>query len=175
MRPELGKVLCFYEKIDMLYNNDPRPAPPQARCLNVSASRHPSRWWHFADRLGATAAILCAVHCAALPFVLALLPLLGLEFLAGHVFERVFVICAAVLATVVLLGGFRRHHNRAPLLLALPGLILLLGGIYVDLDTAVMMHTVLVTLGGTLLACAHMLNLRISHAGHIHTGSADPA
>lgn len=115
------------------------------------------------------------MHCLLLPFVLALLPLLGLEFLAGHAFERVFVICAAALATVVLLGGYRRHHNRAPLLLAVPGLALLMGGIYVDLDTAITMHTVMVTLGGTLLACAHLLNLRASHAGHLHARAADPA
>ncbi|HXD83673.1 MAG TPA: MerC domain-containing protein, partial [Rudaea sp.] len=46
---------------------------------------------HAADRLGAAASLLCAVHCAALPFVLALLPALGLGFLANHGFERAFI------------------------------------------------------------------------------------
>src|SRR5690348_9027020 len=52
-----------------------------------------------ADRVGATASFLCAVHCALLPFVIALLPLIGLGFLADHRFERVFVACAAALAS----------------------------------------------------------------------------
>ena len=34
-----------------------------------------------ADRIGASASFLCALHCAALPFVFALLPALGLGFL----------------------------------------------------------------------------------------------
>ena len=36
------------------------------------------------DRLGATASFLCAVHCAALPLVIATLPAIGLGFLANH-------------------------------------------------------------------------------------------
>ncbi|MGH8115222.1 MAG: MerC domain-containing protein [Rhodanobacteraceae bacterium] len=55
------------------------------------------------DRVGATASFACAVHCVALPFVLALLPLVGLGFLAGHTFERVFVACAALLASASIL------------------------------------------------------------------------
>lgn len=120
--------------------------------------------WHAADRVGAAASLLCAVHCAALPFVLTLLPLLGLDFLAGHAFERGFVLFAGTLASVALVVGYRRHRRRLPLLLALPGLLLLVAGISVDLDTAVIAHSVMVTAGGTLLACAHLVNLRISRA-----------
>ncbi|MEO7072934.1 MAG: MerC domain-containing protein, partial [Rhodanobacter sp.] len=58
--------------------------------------------WHAADRVGATASFLCAVHCAALPFVLALLPFVGLGFLADHRFERGFVLFACVLGGIAL-------------------------------------------------------------------------
>ncbi|HET6587409.1 MAG TPA: MerC domain-containing protein [Oleiagrimonas sp.] len=128
----------------------------------MSGKTTPHRWWHLADRVGATASFLCAVHCAVLPFVLALLPLLGLGFLAGHVFERVFVLCAATLAGVVLMAGYRRHLRRAPLMLAVPGLVLLVAGVCVDLDKDLLAHAVMVTTGGTLLACAHLVNLRFS-------------
>src|SRR5690348_9850344 len=37
----------------------------------------PRRFAVLVDRVGATASLLCAVHCALLPFVLALLPLIG--------------------------------------------------------------------------------------------------
>jgi hypothetical protein len=47
-----------------------------------------------------------------------LLPLLGLEFLADHTFERFFVLFAAALATPTLVTGHRKHRRRLPLLLA---------------------------------------------------------
>jgi hypothetical protein len=118
-----------------------------------------------ADRIGATASFLCALHCAALPFVLAVLPTLGLGFLADHVFERIFIACASALAITVLLSGYRRHHDRRPLTLLLPGLALLwIGGFVVDGHDTVGLHALLVVLGGSCLALAHLTNLRLQHA-----------
>src|SRR5215472_12124110 len=87
----------------------------------------------FADRIGATASLICALHCAALPFVLAVLPTLGLGFLADHLFERIFIACASALAITMLLRGYRHHHDRRALTLLAPGLVLLwIGGFLVD-------------------------------------------
>ncbi len=133
-----------------------------------------NRWWHVADRVGAAASFLCAIHCAALPFVLALLPLLGLGFLADHRFERAFVVFACVLALVSLLSGYRRHRRGAPLRLALPGLALLLLGVTVGESHSIAVHSALVTCGGLLVAAAHFINLRADREqGHLH--SADCA
>lgn len=119
------------------------------------------RWWGLADRVGATASFLCAIHCALLPFVFTLLPLVGLGFLASHGFERGFVVFAVALAMVALVIGYRRHRHLLPLLLAGPGLALLLLGVtLVDLH-ALTVHSVLVTCGGLLVASAHFINLYI--------------
>jgi MerC mercury resistance protein len=134
-------------------------------------SEAPRRWWHAADRVGATASFLCAIHCAALPFVLALLPVLGLSFLADHRFEAGFVAFACVLASAALISGFRRHRRRLPLILATPGLMLLVLGVTFLHSDSLIIHSVLVTCGGFLLASAHFVNLRVDrseHAGHIH-------
>ncbi len=131
-----------------------------------------SRWWHLADRVGATASFLCAIHCAALPFVLALLPLIGLQFLADHRFERGFVFFACALALVALIIGYRRHHRALPLMLAVPGLLLLIFGVTWAEGISIIVHSVLVTMGGLLVASSHFINLRSdrrrSHAGHVH-------
>jgi hypothetical protein len=125
-----------------------------------------------ADRVGATASFLCAIHCALLPFVIALLPLLGLEFLADHAFERRFVLFAAALAALVLVNGRRRHGQRTPMMLAVPGLLLLVLGVtVVDLDDQVVLHSVMVTTGGLLLALGHVLNLRHAHRVHVASHS----
>ena len=127
-----------------------------------------TRWWSLADRLGATASFLCAIHCAALPFVLAVLPLLGLAFLADHRFERGFVMFACALALFSLISSYRHHHRPLPLLLALPGLVLLISGVTYAENISVALHSVLVTCGGLLVATAHFINLRTHRAVHVH-------
>lgn len=156
-----------------------RPLPAAALPHAVATGVAPAsgRWWGLADRIGATASFLCAIHCALLPFVLTLLPLLGLGFLASHTFERGFVAFAVMLAMVALVIGYRRHHRRLPLLLAVPGLLLLLLGITViDLHTLAL-HSVLVTCGGLLVASGHFVNLyadRRRAAGHGHAAACVP-
>lgn len=122
-----------------------------------------TRWWRAADRVGAAASFLCAIHCALLPFVLALLPILGLEFLADHRFERGFVMFACALALLALVRGYRRHQGRLPLMLAAPGLALLLLGVTFAENYSIVLHSVLVTCGGLMLASAHFVNLRADH------------
>lgn len=135
-----------------------------------------SGWWHVADRVGATASFLCAIHCAVLPFVLALLPFMGLEFLADHRFERGFVMFACALALFALVRGYRRHRGPLPLMLAAPGLFLLLLGVTYAEGYSIVLHSVLVTCGGLLVASAHFVNLRTDHryshahdVDHVHT------
>ncbi|MEO8461064.1 MAG: MerC domain-containing protein [Dokdonella sp.] len=123
---------------------------------------------HTIDRIGATASFLCAVHCAALPLILGLLPALGLEFLADHRFERIFVTLAATLAVTSLLFGFRRHRRFAAFGFLIPGILLLIAGIIVDFDQAKLVHAVLVSSGGTLVAFAHVRNLLLTR-NHTHT------
>ena len=48
------------------------------------------------DRIGATGSLVCAVHCAALPLLIALLPSLGIATWLGDDFERGFVIFASL-------------------------------------------------------------------------------
>ncbi|MGH8212665.1 MAG: MerC domain-containing protein [Rhodanobacteraceae bacterium] len=121
-----------------------------------------------ADRVGATASFLCAVHCALLPFVIALLPLIGLGFLADHRFERIFVACAAALASVTIVTAWRRHRKLHALSLLIPGITLLLAGIVIDIARHEWLHAALVVCGGVLVASAHVVNLVLSHR-HVHT------
>ena len=70
---------------------DPRPA-----------SRPPSA---LLDRIGATGSLVCAVHCAALPLLIALLPSLGIATWLGDGFELGFVVFAAISLYVIMQAG----------------------------------------------------------------------
>lgn len=142
--------------------------PVSVPAVPVPAEASPRRFAALLDRVGATASLLCAVHCMLLPFVLALLPLIGLEFLAGHTFERIFVACAAALASASILVAYRRHRHPQALFLMIPGIALLVLGVAIDINAHVVIHTVSVVTGGLLVASAHVTNLVLAHR---HTAS----
>src|SRR5678816_1807042 len=77
------------------------------------------------DRLGATGSLLCAIHCALIPLLIALLPSLGLAIWFGEGFERGFVLFATLLGLFTLLWGYRRHRVVRALGLLIPGLAVL--------------------------------------------------
>jgi hypothetical protein len=132
----------------------------------------PSLVHRLADRFGATASFLCAVHCALLPLVIATLPALGLSFLADHRYERGFIAFASVLAVTTFIVGYRRHRRFRAFWFLMPGILLLAAGIAVDFEASAMTHAVLVAMGGTLVAISHVTNLRLAH-GHVHDAACE--
>lgn len=120
------------------------------------------------DRIGATGSLACAIHCALLPLLIALLPSLGIAVWLGDGFEQGFVVFATLLGLFSVVWGYRRHRAVRALGLLLPGLaVLWLGVLYAPLHHSVVPHAIAMTFGGTLVALAHVANLRLNH-GHVH-------
>ncbi|MEO7251155.1 MAG: MerC domain-containing protein [Arenimonas sp.] len=123
------------------------------------------RW---VDSLGTVGATLCAIHCALLPVALALLPVLGLGILASSGFEVGFVLFATALAISSLWHGYLRHRAYHAMAVLAPGLLALWVGVFVPLlHESVLAHALSMSIGGTLVAVAHLVNLRLSR-GHTH-------
>src|SRR4028118_1659554 len=80
------------------------------------------------DSAGMTASLLCAAHCALLPIIVTLLPLVGLGFLAHEATEWMLLALAAALGISSLCLGFRRHRSRRALVILSIGLALLASG-----------------------------------------------
>ena len=119
------------------------------------------------DRIGATGAFVCALHCALVPLLVALLPALGISLLLSPGFEFGFVLFASLFGLAVLAWSYRRHRTMRALALLVPGLLVLwVGVLYPPLHESVV-HAVVMTFGGTLVALAHLANLRLNH-GHVH-------
>ena len=123
-------------------------------------AQHPHR---VLDRLGAMGSLLCAVHCAALPLVLAVLPAVGAT-LANPTFEIGFVAFACVLGATSLILGYRRHRVWHALACLVPGVSLLWVGVAIDAaHGSLLAHAAAMATGGSLIAAAHLLNLRLVH------------
>jgi hypothetical protein len=138
----------------------PTPLQPADR------APHPLARW--VDSLGMSGAALCAIHCALLPVALVLLPVLGLGFWSSPGFEIGFVMFATTLAIASLWHGYRHHRAYHAFLWLVPGLVLLWCGVFVPaLHEPAVAHAITMSLGGSLVALAHLANMRLSR-GHTH-------
>ncbi|MDR6991514.1 MULTISPECIES: MerC domain-containing protein [Luteimonas] len=116
-----------------------------------------------ADRVGFAASFLCAVHCALLPVALALLPAFGLNVGGWVDIDQAFVVFATLLGATTLTLGWRRHRAFHAWAMLIPGLVLVWAGAFTHLHDHTTTHAVVMTIGGLLLAGAHLLNLRLTH------------
>lgn len=124
-----------------------------------------------ADRVGMTASLLCAVHCALWPLLLALLPTFGLGAGGWVDIDQAFVVFATVLALTTIGLGYRRHRAFRAWVLLVPALALVWTGAFSPLHDHGAMHAAVMVIGGLLLAGAHLLNLRLSHASQMASGA----
>jgi len=128
-----------------------------------SPAEQRGRWY---DRLGVGAATVCAVHCALLPFTIALLPILGLGFLASHEFELVFVGFSTLFGVLSVAHSLRHHGRFFAWSHLLPGLgILWFERLIPAIHEQPLAHAAVMSAGGLLVAAAHWVNLRRAHGG----------
>jgi hypothetical protein len=122
-----------------------------------------SRYSMIADRIGIAGSLLCALHCALVPLIVALLPSLGVVVFAGADVDQTVVVFATVLGFTSLGIGFRRHRAFHAWALLVPGVLLLWLASFTPLHDHSGIHTGLMVVGGLLVASAHLANLRLSH------------
>ena len=109
----------------------------------------------FVDTTGACLSFACAVHCLAMPLLVAVLPLCGLGFLVSEGAELFIIIGAIGLAIVSLAWGVRHHQSwRAFLILVVALAFIVTSHTFAEGSFEVMLHGV----GGILLASAHLAN-----------------
>ena len=99
-----------------------------------------------------------SLHCILLPVLLPTLPLLGISFLADHVWEHVFLVITAILGGIALLSGFKRYHRRL-----YPFYLLAIGvAIYWQKhDFQPEVQPFIIVIGASLIAAAHWINLKL--------------
>ncbi len=110
------------------------------------------------DRAGATASFLCAIHCALMPFVVTMLPLLGLSFLASEPVEWALLLSSATLGSLSLCAGFKEHGSRRVFALLGIALALLVAGRIFHEHHLGVWGPVFMVMGGFTMMGAHLFN-----------------
>jgi len=108
------------------------------------------------DRAGASASLVCAVHCAVLPLVLAAVPAIGLAWLDSPWVDWTMVVVAAFLAWRAHKAGFVTHRRCLPAGVAAFGLVLIVGTICL-LKGSASQHYIQAS-GAVVVASSHFLN-----------------
>lgn len=111
------------------------------------------------DRVGITASTLCAIHCAAIPFLITILPIWGLDFLANEWMEIFIIVISLILGIWSLTTSFKKtHYNILPISLFVTGFALIVMGHFLNID---FLEPILIPFGGFTIALAHLINLRL--------------
>lgn len=113
------------------------------------------------DKVGATASLMCAIHCAAMPLLVTLLPLVGLSFLADNRVEWALVALSALMGVTSLCFGFREHRSRRAFAYLGIGIGMLAVGRILEDNLHSPWGVAIVVLGGVTLASAHLINRRL--------------
>lgn len=128
-----------------------------------AASARVADWF---ERAAAGASLVCLIHCAGLPLLLAALPALSGLIAVPEDFH-VWVLGFAVPASgVALVMGTWRHRAWVPLVTGCVGLALLATGALILLGGT--FETPVTLAGSGLLVFAHIGNWRLRHRCHRH-------
>ena len=110
------------------------------------------------DAWGMLASGLCAVHCLAIPILLALGASAGVVWLETPWLEGVLLITAIGLAAQSLIGSYRReHHRTVALWVAGAGFLVLIASRLTHED----LEHYLTAVGGFTIATAHWINWKL--------------
>lgn len=116
------------------------------------------------DQFGITASIACAIHCAALPFLITLLPLWGLSFLAHSWVEFSMIGLSLLIGTWSLARSYPKHKSIIPILVLILGFMLIGTGHY----GLHLLEAILIPLGGFTIALAHLINWKYARKCRHH-------
>lgn len=112
------------------------------------------------DLLGISASTLCAIHCGLLPFIISVLPLIGLEFLSSSWFEWFMLASCGVLALTSFLVSYKKHHHSDE-----PISIMLIAFIFFVVaqtnGASDLVNQICMPIGGIIMAYAHYRNWKL--------------
>lgn len=113
------------------------------------------------DSAGVMVSWLCVLHCLALPFVLALLPLAGLSFLIDETVELAILGIAVCIAALSLVPAYFRQHGSLRAIALFAAGIGLFGISRSLFEDDLPMEIIFVLVGAVLITTAHLINRRL--------------
>lgn len=115
----------------------------------------------FLDKTGAVFSWICAVHCIAPPFLVSVLPIVGLSFVGSEFAEYAFLSISVVVGALSLVPAyFRRHRQLRTILLFSTGigLIILADALFEENITG---KSLFLAAGAVAISVSHIINRKL--------------
>ncbi|PZR09321.1 MAG: hypothetical protein DI536_22325 [Archangium gephyra] len=116
------------------------------------------------DTLGQVLSAVCAVHCVTTPLFVVLAPAAASVLGGAHPILLALVIGVALWAFI---PGYRCHHDKRVLGLALGGITFLAVAAFV-FHSSLVVETALSLVGAAMMMFAHWLNRKLLREAHTH-------
>ena len=120
---------------------------------------------HSANKISIYLSLLCAIHCLAMPVVVAIMPFASVFMEKYHWLELVVIISTLLLGTNSILHGYKYHHqDKTPAYLFGIGISILTMSsvIHLGLDIQSMTLQISNVVGAVFSAAGQIQNLRLS-------------
>jgi type III secretory pathway component EscS len=111
------------------------------------------------DNLGIVASVICLIHCMAMPFILALLPFMGLSFLDTEEAHWVLAFFIIGFALVAIFPAYLKHKRPGILSAMIVGMLLVVFGAFFAEHTLGHAYEMpLLVVGNLILVATHWRN-----------------
>lgn len=123
------------------------------------------------DSIGFIASTLCAIHCAAMPFIIIFLTVYGFQFIANPVVEYLFIGSSVLIGIFTFTHGYFNHHRKLyPGIIFISGLLIILTGHFIFHDhnhlehfnADEMLYFMIAPAGAFLIGLSHYLNRKLT-------------
>jgi len=115
----------------------------------------------FFDKAGVVFSWVCAVHCMALPMLVAFLPLAGLTFLDNEIAEYVFIGVSILIAAISLFPSYFRDHRKirsVAIFISGIGTLVLADHVFEDSRFG---KAIMIAAGAGAISAAHFINRKL--------------
>ena len=99
--------------------------------------------------------LLCAIHCMAMPILIATVSLAGMQFISDPFYEVLIILGSILLAVFALFSSYANHKNTSPMLIFGLSLFLVLPGLLIHNHN-------LIALGSVFSAVALFYNWQVN-------------
>ena len=121
------------------------------------------------DNLGIFASVLCLIHCLAMPFVVAAIPFIGMQWqwLQSETTENVLIAFIVGFAVFAIIPGYREHKKPIALAGLVIGLTLVAAVALLRGQFPANFELPLISAGNLLLVGTHLLNRKFTHGSFL--------